>query len=92
MLNNVRVITSSDRTILFSPSIILYQGPGNLTVKNSDFTEFYNLVVEARATIAYISVNDCHPDDEITQLLDFDNVTTSTLNYEATRDRFSIIG
>ena len=32
--NNIKLVMSSDRTIPFSPSMIEYQGPGNMTIQN----------------------------------------------------------
>ena len=87
--NNIKAIMSSDRTILSSPSIIEYQGPGNMTVKNSDFSEFYNNIVELRKTLGYFMQEVCAPNDGLVQLFTFDNITTSALDNEVDTTKFN---
>ena len=42
--DNIKVIKSGATNLEFSAGMIDYQGPGNMTVKNSDFIEFYNAI------------------------------------------------
>ena len=90
LFNNIKTIRSSDTSILFSPNIIMYFGPGNMTIKNSDFTEFFNTVVEVRPTLGYVKQGGCQPNDGIIQTIIFDNVTTSVLD-NPQANRFNVL-
>ena len=57
--------------------MIDYQGPGNMTVKNTDFTEFYNTAIDIQETLGYIMETECQPDDGLVQIFKFDNLTIS---------------
>ena len=57
--------------------MIDYQGPGNMTVKNTDFTEFYNTAIDIQETLGYIMETECQPDDGLVQIFTFDNLTIS---------------
>ena len=46
--DNIKIIKSGAENLQSSATMIDYQGPGNLTVKNSDFAEFYNSLVEIK--------------------------------------------
>ena len=61
----------------FSSTMIDYQGPGNMTVKNTDFTEFYDTVVDVKETLSYIMVHECQPNDGVGQIFTFENLTIS---------------
>ena len=89
--NNLKVITSSERTLFSNPSIVFYSGPGNISVSNSDLTGYYCTLNDVRGTIFYIRSGNCQPDDDILQTHTLNNVSTSSPDLDSRQDRFNIL-
>ena len=54
-------------------------------------TDFYCLTIEDSSTLTYFKISECQPNDDIIQTFTIDNITTSTLNNELSRNRYSTI-
>ena len=92
IFNNIEVFSSNERGIKLSLSVIDYRGPGNLTVKNADFKNFYSSDFDINPVAVYVKNNECQPNDDNPQLITFDNVTTSLLNNEVNQNKINIFG
>ena len=75
--NYLKVVTTTDRTFIQSPNIVFYQGPGNLTVLNSDFADHYMSFTDVASTIHSEKNSGCLPADGLLQTVMLDNITTS---------------
>ena len=91
IFNYIKVVTTNDRPHSFTPTIVSYQGPSNITVKNSDFIDFYASTSDSSGTLLYYKDNNCQPNDDLVQTFTLDNITTSILENSNSRDRFSIL-
>ena len=92
IFNNIKVSSSNERGIKLFPFIIDYGGPGNLTVKNADFKNFYSSDFDITASAVYFGNTECQPNDDNPQLITFDNIATSLLNNEVNQNKINIFG
>ena len=78
--NNFTGYKSATRTIYGSPRLIHYRGPGNFTVNNVDFTNYYSKFADGKATIFVDTSSDCQPNDGVVQNLNFNGGYWSLVN------------
>ena len=78
---------SSDRKIPINPNIIAYQGAANVTISNSDYSDYYSNLVGVQATNICGRDSICQPDDDILQTFTFDNITMSLVDNKFVADR-----
>jgi hypothetical protein len=80
IVENLTVITSTDRTFVDNPSMVYYAGPGNVTTKNLDFTDHYLTVTNPKGTILFPVTSDCQPNDGRLKTIDVHNASYSVTN------------
>ena len=80
LFNYIKVTTSGERQVSLNPRIVRYQGPGNATLSNSDYVDFFTLVQNLKATNVFLKDELCQPDDDLLQTFTFDNTTLSLIN------------
>ena len=71
--NNISAYLSEPRTIYGWPRIIYYQGPGNFSASNIDFSKYYSNYGDGKATIMISSSPSCQPNDGVVQNMNFNN-------------------
>jgi hypothetical protein len=74
-VENLTVVTSTDRKIINNPWIISSSIPANITYSNVDITDFYSTLSYRRPTLSMKIVPVCIPDDGLVQLIEFTNLT-----------------
>jgi hypothetical protein len=74
-VENFTVITSTDRTFINNPHIIISSLPANMTFINVDVTEHYSTLSFMTGTIGVATFPICIPDDDLVQLVEFTNLT-----------------
>ena len=89
--NNLKVITTTDRTFFGSPNIISHQGPSNISVYNSDFTEYYTSYSDLQGTVYFYNSGVWDPSDELNQIVLMDNTTTSLMKTAQAYTRLNLI-
>ena len=89
--NNLQVITTTDRTFFGSPNIISHQGPSNISVYNSDFTEYYTSYSDLQGTVYFYNSGVWDPSDELNQIVLMDNTTTSLMKTAQAYTRLNLI-
>ena len=90
IFNYIKVIMSSDRTISINPNIIVYQGPGNASLSNSDYSDFYSTLSDTKATNIFLKDAACQPDDDLVQTFTYDNTTLSLIDNESVGVRTNV--
>ena len=78
--NYIKVFTSKDRQFVDQPNMIFYQGPGNVTILNTDLINHYASFSEYKATFRISKDGLCQPTDGVLQTTMMDNITTSLPN------------
>ena len=71
--SNITVFILGVRTIYGWPRIIYYQGPGNFSASNLDFSNYYSNYADGRATIMISSSPNCQPNDGVVQNINITN-------------------
>ena len=87
IFNYIKATTSGNRQVSLNPQIVNYQGPGNATVSNSDYVDFFTLVQNLKATNVFYKDGFCQPDDDLLQTFTFDNTTLSLINEDLVEGR-----
>ena len=90
IFNYMKVIMSSDRTITINPNIIVYQEPGNASLSNSDYSNYYSTLSDTKATNIFMKDAACQPDDDLVQTFTYDNTTLSLIDNESIGVRLSV--
>ena len=78
--NNIKVVTSSQRTFSEDPSIISYMGPANISVSNFDLSDYSVRSPNVGAGLLAISSSNWIPNDGLTQIIQVDNFTFSVFD------------
>ena len=81
---------SSVPKIIVSPNIVAYRGPGNATVSNSDYSEYYSTLLAIKATNIFVRDSACQPDDDLLQTFTLDNTTLSLVDNDFQGERMSV--
>ena len=71
--NNITTYFSAKRNMYGWPTIIKYQGPGNFTSNNLDFSNYYSNYGEGKPTVFISSSPSCQPNDGVLQTVNMNN-------------------
>ena len=81
IFNNISAFYTKTKVNYQWPRIIHYQGPGNITAYNLNFTNYYSSYDDYKPTVFITSSQIWVPNDNVEQLFTFDGATFSLQNY-----------
>ena len=88
IINNITVITSSERPFSEDPSIIYYLGPANITATNIDLLDYYTRAPNSECGLWAVSASNWIPDDGIANVYTFTNASIQ-LTYNPDGSRYN---